>query len=128
MVWKIVEWAGGEVSDGLKEHTGLYRPRIVQRVPRSIPDERSNDLFAQLGSHRDRALMMYPEPGAIHPTILDNPPPGQPPEATPVGPHLSALMPSLFAKYPTPEELVTLPGVGRETANVEFGNSFGRLR
>lgn len=42
--------------------------------------------------------------------------------------HLSALMPSLFAKHPAPEDLVTLPGVGHETANVEFGNSFGRLR
>ncbi|NUP24557.1 MAG: site-specific integrase [Streptomyces sp.] len=42
-----------------KERTGLYRPRIVQRVPRSIPDERFNDLFAQLGSHRDRALVAF---------------------------------------------------------------------
>lgn len=42
-----------------KERTGLYRPRIVQRLPRSIPDERFNDLFAQLGSHRDRALVAF---------------------------------------------------------------------
>lgn len=37
------------------ERSGLYRPRHVQRVPRSIPDEMFNKLFAQLGSHRDRA-------------------------------------------------------------------------
>ncbi|QTJ70177.1 site-specific integrase (plasmid) [Rhodococcus sp. ZPP] len=39
------------------ERSGLYRPRHVQRVPRSIPDEKFNELFAQLGSHRDRALV-----------------------------------------------------------------------
>jgi integrase len=41
------------------ERTGLYRPRHVQRVPRSIPDEKFNELFAQLGSHRDRALVAF---------------------------------------------------------------------
>jgi integrase len=39
------------------ERSGLYRPRPVQRVPHSIPDEKFNELFAQLGSHRDRALV-----------------------------------------------------------------------
>lgn len=39
------------------ERSGMYRPRHVQRVPRSIPDEQFNELFAQLGSHRDRALV-----------------------------------------------------------------------
>ena len=39
------------------ERSGMYRPRHVRRVPRSIPDERFNELFAQLGSHRDRALV-----------------------------------------------------------------------
>jgi site-specific recombinase XerC len=39
------------------ERSGLYRPRHVARVPRGIPDEKFNELFAQLGSHRDRALV-----------------------------------------------------------------------
>jgi integrase len=41
------------------ERSGLYRPRTVRRVPRSIPDETFNELFAQLGSHRDRALVAF---------------------------------------------------------------------
>jgi integrase len=41
------------------ERSGLYRPRHVQRVPHSIPDEKFNELFAQLGSHRDRALVAF---------------------------------------------------------------------
>jgi integrase len=39
------------------ERSGLFRPRLVQRIPRSIPDERFSELFAHLGSHRDRALV-----------------------------------------------------------------------
>ncbi|MGH3419467.1 MAG: tyrosine-type recombinase/integrase [Streptosporangiaceae bacterium] len=39
------------------EETGRYRPRLVPRQPRRIPDERFNELFARLGSHRDRALV-----------------------------------------------------------------------
>jgi integrase len=39
------------------EQVGLYRPRSPQRVPRCIPDELFNKLFAELGSHRDRALV-----------------------------------------------------------------------
>jgi site-specific recombinase XerD len=41
------------------ERSGLYRPRHVQCVPHSIPDEKFNELFAQLGSHRDRALVAF---------------------------------------------------------------------
>ncbi|MGW6359910.1 hypothetical protein ACWFR5_33275 [Streptomyces sp. NPDC055092] len=41
------------------ERAGLYRPRHVQRAPRSIPDEKFNELFAQLGSHRERALVAF---------------------------------------------------------------------
>ena len=41
------------------ERSGLYRPRQVQRAPRSIPDGKFNDLFAQLPSHRDRALVAF---------------------------------------------------------------------
>jgi site-specific recombinase XerC len=40
-----------------KERTGLFRPRLARRVPRHIPDERFNELFARLPSHRDRALV-----------------------------------------------------------------------
>jgi site-specific recombinase XerC len=39
------------------ERSGRYRPRLTRRVPRSIPDERFDQLFAGLGSHRDRALV-----------------------------------------------------------------------
>jgi integrase len=41
------------------ERSGLYRPRHAQRVPRSVPDEMFSELFAQLGSHRDRALAAF---------------------------------------------------------------------
>jgi integrase len=40
-----------------QERSGLFRPRVVQRAPRQIPDERFNELFARLGSDRDRALV-----------------------------------------------------------------------
>ena len=36
---------------------GRYRPKVVPRAPRSISDDRFDELFAQLGSHRDRALV-----------------------------------------------------------------------
>lgn len=39
------------------ERVGLYRPRTPRRIPRCIPDELFNRLFAELGSHRDRALV-----------------------------------------------------------------------
>jgi site-specific recombinase XerC len=39
------------------QRSGLFRPRLVQRMPRSIPDERFGELFAGLGCHRDRALV-----------------------------------------------------------------------
>lgn len=40
-----------------QERSGRYRPRLVPRKPRSIPDDRFDELFARLGSHRDRALV-----------------------------------------------------------------------
>ena len=40
-----------------KERAGLFRPRLARRVPRHIPDEKFNELFALLSSHRDRALV-----------------------------------------------------------------------
>jgi site-specific recombinase XerD len=42
-----------------RERSGLYRPRVVKRVPRSIPDEEFNEIFARLPSHRDRALVAF---------------------------------------------------------------------
>jgi hypothetical protein len=41
------------------ERTGLYRPRVPTRIPRSIPDEEFNEIFARLSSHRDRALVAF---------------------------------------------------------------------
>ncbi|OHV63077.1 MULTISPECIES: site-specific integrase [unclassified Pseudofrankia] len=38
---------------------GRYRPKVVTRAPRSIPDDRFDALFARLGSHRDRALVAF---------------------------------------------------------------------
>ena len=41
------------------QRAGLYRPRLPRRVPRSIPDEDFNEIFARLPSHRDRALVAF---------------------------------------------------------------------
>src|SRR5258708_2409822 len=41
------------------ERSGLYRPRVPSRIPRSIPDEEFNEIFAGLPSHRDRALVAF---------------------------------------------------------------------
>lgn len=41
------------------ERTGLYRPKVPRRIPRSTPDYLFNELFARLGSHRDRALVAF---------------------------------------------------------------------
>ena len=41
------------------ERSGRYRPRLAQRAPRRIPDERFNQVFAQLRSDRDRALVAF---------------------------------------------------------------------
>ena len=38
---------------------GRYRPRVQVRVPRRIPDDLFNALFAALTSHRDRALLAF---------------------------------------------------------------------
>ena len=42
-----------------RERSGLFRPRLARRVPRQIPDEKFNELFALLGSDRDRALVAF---------------------------------------------------------------------
>ena len=41
------------------ERTGRYRPKTPRRIPRQIPDEKFDELFARLGSHRDRALVAF---------------------------------------------------------------------
>jgi len=41
------------------QRAGLFRPRLAQRIPRQIPDGRFDELFAALGSHRDRALLAF---------------------------------------------------------------------
>ena len=41
------------------ERAGLYRPTVPTRLPRSVPDEQFNEIFARLGSHRDRALVAF---------------------------------------------------------------------
>jgi integrase len=38
---------------------GRYRPKARRRIPRQIPDEQFDELFAQLGSNRDRALVAF---------------------------------------------------------------------
>jgi integrase len=39
--------------------TGRYRPRLAPRLPRQVPDERFDELFARLGCDRDRALVAF---------------------------------------------------------------------
>jgi len=41
------------------ERTGLYRPAVPTRIPRSVPDAEFNEIFARLPSHRDRALVAF---------------------------------------------------------------------
>jgi integrase len=39
--------------------SGLYRPTVAVRIPRAIGAEEFNEIFAQLRSHRDRALVAF---------------------------------------------------------------------
>lgn len=39
--------------------SGLFRPRLARPVPRAIPDDKFNELFAALSCHRDRALVAF---------------------------------------------------------------------
>lgn len=41
------------------ERSGAYRPRLAERVPRAVPDETFNEIFARLASNRDRALVAF---------------------------------------------------------------------
>lgn len=42
-----------------RERVGRYRPVVPRRIPKAIPDERFNELFAALPSNRDRALVAF---------------------------------------------------------------------
>ncbi len=41
------------------DRSGLYRPTVAARIPRDVPDAEFNEIFACLGSHRDRALVAF---------------------------------------------------------------------
>ena len=41
------------------QRSGRYRPKAARRIPRQIPDEKFDELFAKLGSNRDRALVAF---------------------------------------------------------------------
>lgn len=41
------------------ERSGRYRPKVAKRIPRCIPDDQFNEIFAALRSHRDRALIAF---------------------------------------------------------------------
>lgn len=42
-----------------RDRVGRYRPRLPQRTPRGIPDDRFDEIFARLPSDRDRALVAF---------------------------------------------------------------------
>jgi len=42
-----------------RERVGRYRPKVPNRIPRAIPDQRFNELFGALPSNRDRALVAF---------------------------------------------------------------------
>ena len=41
------------------ERSGLYRPRVPSRLPRSVTDAEFNEIFTRLPSNRDRALVAF---------------------------------------------------------------------
>ena len=47
------------MDEWVPERTGRYRPTVPKRIPRAIPDEWFNKLFASLASDRDRALVAF---------------------------------------------------------------------
>ena len=42
-----------------RDRVGRYRPKVPNRIPRAIPDQRFNELFGALPSNRDRALVAF---------------------------------------------------------------------
>src|SRR6266568_3282325 len=49
-----IRWSRTATSAAVSTHT-----RVPSRIPRSIPDEEFNEIFARLPSHRDRALVAF---------------------------------------------------------------------
>jgi site-specific recombinase XerD len=47
------------MDDWNNERVGRYRPTVPRRIPRAIPDDRFNELFAALSSNRDRAMVAF---------------------------------------------------------------------
>jgi integrase len=47
------------MSEFRRDRVGRYRPRVAQRIPRGIPDEWFDEIFAKLSSDRDRALVAF---------------------------------------------------------------------
>jgi site-specific recombinase XerD len=47
------------MSEFRRDRVGRYRPRLPRRIPRGIPDERFDEIFAALASDRDRALVAF---------------------------------------------------------------------
>jgi len=41
------------------QRVGRYRPRVAARIPRGVPDEMFDELFARLSCDRDRALLAF---------------------------------------------------------------------
>lgn len=48
----------------------LYNPKLAKRRPRAMPDERWNELFAVLGSNRDRAVLALAISSAVRASEL----------------------------------------------------------
>ncbi|MEG8184654.1 site-specific integrase [Nocardia terpenica] len=42
-----------------RDRVGRYRPRVPQRIPRGIPDEKFDEIFPGLRSDRDRVLVAF---------------------------------------------------------------------
>jgi site-specific recombinase XerC len=42
-----------------RERKGRYRPKVPRQLPKRIPDEQFNTIFAGLKYHRDRALLAF---------------------------------------------------------------------
>jgi integrase len=42
-----------------RDRVGRYRPKVPNKIPRAIPDQRFNELFSALPSNRDRALVAF---------------------------------------------------------------------
>jgi site-specific recombinase XerC len=53
-----IQQSARDVTHRLALLRGMQRHQKL-RIPRSVPDEQFSELFARLGSHRDRALAAF---------------------------------------------------------------------